>query len=346
MANNNTRLHLKTTLFLVLTLSYNAGQAIDASRIEGCPSSVPSNAAKSPDHTDKLIALSASVWEDSEIPVCWENPLDSDQQERRWVQDAITKTWQTHSGLSFTGWQACSASSKGIRIGVDDINPHTKGLGNQIDGMRDGMVLDFTFEDWSPSCKKKREYCIRTIAVHEFGHALGFAHEQNRSDTPTWCTNEAQGSDGDMIVTPWDLDSVMNYCNPKWAGRGQLSKLDISGLQQIYGRSGQGQPSVITGGNGVYDGTYTAQLSYEDPGCTPDTANLTIQGEQVSAQLLTPDGRNVESLGSFNPENCALNGVAFKLSAVDTITLSGNLFGGLTSSSDCGRGHYRFNKSH
>jgi hypothetical protein len=80
-----------------------------------------------------------------------------------------------------------------------------------------------------------RESCIRSITVHEFGHAIGFAHEQNRPDTPGECDEVAQGTDGDLMLSPWDLHSVMNYCNPKYNNNGELSAFDIKAVAYIYG---------------------------------------------------------------------------------------------------------------
>lgn len=37
------------------------------------------------------------------------------------------------------------------------------------------------------------------------------------------------------MVGGWDIDSVMNYCNPDWNGDGSLSNGDIAGVQQFYG---------------------------------------------------------------------------------------------------------------
>jgi hypothetical protein len=182
-----------------------------------------------------LSVRESGIWENLTITVCWENPSQSNAQQRTWVKEAIEDTWQKESGLRFIGWQTCATSAKGIRIRIADERPHVDALGRHLDGKKEGMTLNFTFNNWSKGCKDAIEECIKSVAVHEFGHAIGFAHEHNRPDCR--CNDAPQGQDGDWFITPCDVKSVMNYCNDDWNNDGKLSEWDKVGVQVVYPKS-------------------------------------------------------------------------------------------------------------
>lgn len=190
--------------------------------------------------TDKAFPVPEAKWPFNMTATCWENPEAAAEEERNWVRDAVERTWKKKSDLRITGWERkCSPGDLGIRIFIEDSGPNVKFLGKFLSGVKSGMTLNFTFNEWSQSCKDsdaQRRSCIESIAVHEFGHAIGFAHEQNRPDAPGECRVLRQGSDGTTLdITPYDPKSVMNYCNPIYNNNGVLSDLDVKAVQYIYG---------------------------------------------------------------------------------------------------------------
>jgi hypothetical protein len=216
------------------------------------------------------------------IPVCWENGYGY-ASEKDWVKDAIGGTWEAIGNLNFHGWGQCNNASQGIRIVVEDIRSHSL-VGHGMDGERNGMSLNFTFNNFSKeACQSNKEYCIKSIAVHEFGHALGFIHEQDRPDSICY---EGRSLDDDAgELTPYDEDSVMNYCNRKWNNNGNLSSYDISGVRKIYG-------SKTTASRGHL--TVTDELADDQ---TWEKVTMSLRGEDEKGGAV-----QIFNLNSSNPK--------------------------------------------
>ncbi|ULH17612.1 M57 family metalloprotease (plasmid) [Deinococcus sp. KNUC1210] len=182
----------------------------------------------------------------NQIPVCWETPGYA--REKGIVQAAVTNSWQWYANLQFTGWGACptggiggSATLRQVRIRISPQGTDNAGSGGSA---RVGMAALSSAADNNPgvnlsfnpdgSADRGR---VEYVGVHEFGHVLGFIHEQDTPgnvEGPAHCASS--GIEANTTpVTAYDRDSIMNYCNRDGNLTGNLTDIDIQGVQAIYG---------------------------------------------------------------------------------------------------------------
>ncbi len=177
------------------------------------------------------------------ISVCWLSTDREGTRGRALTQQAVEATWEYYGAIKFFNWGKCQENPKGIKIGTADERPWSY-YGIQSESQSESMLLNFTFADPAMSgCAQITDTCIWSLAVHEFGHALGFIHEQDANSTPDWCTRQLKPADIQApaaylkakLLTQWDQYSVMDYCFDIYKKRVQLSDCDIAAYRVMYG---------------------------------------------------------------------------------------------------------------
>lgn len=178
------------------------------------------------------------------IPVCYvSKAVDSGHLDfRRSVEEHVTQQFKK-AGLHLVGFKTCKGDKPAIRVlEKGDVNK-TKGFGIHVADATPGLYLSFkpTVLKRLGCLEHRFETCARSIALHEFGHALGLHHEMNRRDDPLQCRHDQKddmGEDEAMAIGDYDSDSIMNYCkvfqDAKRGRKSSLSQGDIATLRELY----------------------------------------------------------------------------------------------------------------
>ncbi len=223
--------------WIVLTASCLGACAPDEALLESIPSDEVVEASGS------LFAIPAeSRWpKPARIEACFISTAFP--AEREVIQRAIQDTWLKWADITVTFSAPCPTTGTDRRVRIELENSGGSGSGasaslgiaaNRLPTEPRSMHISFSAE--TNVATGARVSQLQYYAVHEFGHVLGFEHEQDRRDNPELGTESSQYCQGSQFsgenITPFDRASVMHYCGTY---AGALSHGDIDGVVSVYG---------------------------------------------------------------------------------------------------------------
>jgi F5/8 type C domain/Astacin (Peptidase family M12A) len=257
------------------------------------------------------------------IPVCYTAAEAARPGFSSWLpiaRQAVESTWGRAANVSFSGWRQCPANVTGEILVID------YSAANPVGTVTCHVPGDpgKTYQDPASIAQSNWAH----TAVHEFGHALGFKHEQDRFDNPYW--SDGRASTGDptvgcsnvtvttpyrsppsLLLTSYDYYSIMNYCGEKYdlgviadpfhfakyinVNRATLSPLDVNGVRALY--SVKPASSIIAG-----NGLALTQM----PPARQSTGMLTLAAPAGSASQKFDSSRNRISSDYFYFPNSVL----------------------------------------
>lgn len=174
-------------------------------------------------------AIPQFKWMVDDLLICWENPDPKYEDDMAMAEYGINSSWGVNIPINLIWSNECDDNSN-VRITIQDVRPYAD-VG-QLEEGPSHISLNFEMNNWGKGHPDKtRDEKILYEANHEFGHTLGFLHEQDRPDAPETNKCEFTGEEGYTTIGPYDPNSVMNYCaNTFWP-----DCQDLSAARQIYG---------------------------------------------------------------------------------------------------------------
>jgi hypothetical protein len=168
------------------------------------------------------------------------------EQLRDMVRTAIEDTWTRAANIEFVGWGDCPQNG-----GFHEDRALPRRIVIRFShGVEGGGPVDWSGvgkSDTGPTLIQYNWPALMTgnnrfNLIHEFGHALGFSHEDERHNWPGARCGDDTDRDPNQKGIPLnpggapDLASVMNYCPEASSPDGALSPGDVMGLRRAYGR--------------------------------------------------------------------------------------------------------------
>lgn len=335
---------------------FGLGTTILAVLLGGCAMGTPADydGSEAAQESDPIYANSDLYWPNAgtgrvDINVCWDNPFNAPGitkgQKALWRdarRRAVEEAWGRNARINFYGWdgpdpvntpRACAAGEKAIHVRICNASGDAA-----CPAMPDSQSLAGYPGTYGVTAGVRLNPAEGTsIAVREFGRALGFYYEEQRPGATGAmagpCAQLSKSNSDPVSYGSYDSTSILSFCQPPTAAP-WLSANDVASVQRAYGQRVPG--SIVSPRahcatahhlSGVGTGAFTwdcdeanrdQQFSLSAQGTTyghnlvsfdANGANrMCLGAESATAGARVKNSSTCSSVGSWSFEDIALRG--------------------------------------